>query len=59
MEAGCGHIQKLPLGSWQAVGLTEEGHRSTFFIKGKLNGMHQSVGADISRPEGNGRERYR
>ena len=38
-------------GSWQPVGLTEEGYRSTFFIKGALNGTRQSVGADISRPQ--------
>ena len=45
-------------GSWQAVGLTEEGYRSTFFIKGAVNGTRQSVGADISRPKGNERELY-
>ena len=46
-------------GSWQAVGLTEEGYRSRIFIKGKLNGTRQSVGADTSRPKGNERELYR
>ena len=42
--------------SWQPVGLTEEGHRSTFFIKGALNGTRQSVGADTSRPQRTGIE---
>ena len=51
----CYH-QSFPGGSWQAVGLTEEGYRSTFFIKGVVNGTRQSVGADISRPKGRGIE---
>ena len=37
-------------GSWQPVGLTEEGLPHLVFIKGKLNGTRQSVGADTSRP---------
>ena len=45
MAAGDDAHQKLPLGgSWQAVGLTEEGYRSTFFIKDALDGMHHFVG---------------
>ena len=48
---------KASLGeSWQPVGLTEEGYRSAFFIKGKLNGTRQSVGADTSRPQRSGIE---